>query len=405
MINKDLSKLKIDKSNVKYYRSTQKKLFFKILTFIGIPILGLILYLLIFNPVVEVEVTTVSKVYPSQMFTLLNASGYVVAQRKASVASKITGQIEWLGVEEGSQVKKGQIIARLEGKDARAAREQAKANLDNAVSNLEMAKVEMNDATLQYNRQKELLSYGIVSQSEFDIAEARYRRAKAAVSAAESSIHAYKAALHSADVAVNYTYIRAPFDAVVLTKDADIGDIITPLGAAANAKAAVVTIADMDSLLVEADVSESNLQKVKVDQPCEIQLDALPETRFRGKVHMIVPTADRSKASVMIKVKFLDKDKRILPEMSAKVAFLERPVTEEEQKPKIAVNTETVVTYNSSKFAFLIKDNYVTKVPLTTGTQIGDMVEVLDGVKPGDKVVLNPPKTLKDGSRIKIEEK
>ncbi|MDN3509777.1 MAG: efflux RND transporter periplasmic adaptor subunit [Candidatus Jettenia sp.] len=405
MINKDLSKLKIDKSNVKYYRSTQKKLFFKILTFIGIPILGLILYLLIFNPVVEVEVTTVSKVYPSQMFTLLNASGYVVAQRKASVASKITGQIEWLGVEEGSQVKKGQIIARLEGKDARAAREQAKANLDNAVSNLEMAKVEMNDATLQYNRQKELLSYGIVSQSEFDIAEARYRRAKAAVSAAESSIHAYKAALHSADVAVNYTYIRAPFDAVVLTKDADIGDIITPLGAAANAKAAVVTIADMDSLLVEADVSESNLQKVKVDQPCEIQLDALPETRFRGKVHMIVPTADRSKASVMIKVKFLDKDKRILPEMSAKVAFLERPVTEEEQKPKIAVNTETVVTYNSSKFAFLIKDNYVKKVPLTTGTQIGDMVEVLDGVKPGDKVVLNPPKTLKDGSRIKIEEK
>ncbi|NUO10190.1 MAG: efflux RND transporter periplasmic adaptor subunit, partial [Candidatus Brocadia sp.] len=109
MINKDLSKLKIDKSNVKYYHSTRKKLFFKILAFIGIPILGLILYLLIFNPVVEVEVTTVSKVYPSQMFTLLNASGYVVAQRKASVASKITGQIEWLGVEEGSQVKKGQI--------------------------------------------------------------------------------------------------------------------------------------------------------------------------------------------------------------------------------------------------------------------------------------------------------
>ncbi|KAA0249441.1 MAG: efflux RND transporter periplasmic adaptor subunit [Candidatus Jettenia sp. AMX1] len=375
MINKDLAKLTIDKSNVKYYHSTRKKLFFKILAFIGIPILGLILYLLIFNPVVEVEVTTVSKVYPSQMFTLLNASGYVVAQRKASVASKIT------------------------------AREQAKANLDNAISNLKIAKVEMNDALLHYNRQKELVSHGIVPQSEFDIAEARYKRAKAAVSAAESSIHAYKAALRSADVAVNYTYIRAPFDAVVLTKDADIGDIITPLGAAANAKAAVVTIADMDSLLVEADVSESNLQKVKVDQPCEIQLDALPETRFRGKVHMIVPTADRSKASVMIKVKFLDRDKRVLPEMSAKVAFLERPVTEEEQKPKTAVNTETVVTYNSSKFAFLIKDNHVTKVPLTTGTQIGDMVEVLDGVKPGDKVVINPPRTLKDGSRIKIEEK
>lgn len=405
MVNRDLSKLKIDKSHIKYYHSTRKKLFFKILAFIGIPILGLILYLLVFNPVVEVDVSTVSQVYPSQMFTLLNASGYVVAQRKASVASKITGQIEWLGVEEGSQVKKGQIIARLEGKDAMAALEQARANLDNAISNLEMAKVEMNDATLQYNRQKELLSHGIVSQSEFDAAEARYKRAKAAVSAAESSTHAYKAALHSANVALNYTYIRAPFDAVVLTKNADIGDIITPLGAAANAKAAVVTIADMDSLLVEADVSESNLQKVKVNQPCEIQLDALPETRFRGMVHMIVPTADRSKASVMIKVKFLDRDKRILPEMSAKVAFLERPVTGEEQKPKTAVNTNAVVTYDSSKFTFLIKDDRVTKVPLTTGIQIGDMIEVLEGVKPGDKVVINPSRTLKDGSRIKIEEK
>lgn len=405
MVNRDLSKLKIDKSHIKYYRSTRKKLFFKILAFIGIPILGLILYLLVFNPVVEVDVSTVSQVYPSQMFTLLNASGYVVAQRKASVASKITGQIEWLGVEEGSQVKKGQIIARLEGKDAMAAREQARANLDNAISNLEMAKVEMNDATLQYNRQKELLSHGIVSQSEFDIAQARYKRAKAAVSAAESSTHAYKAALHSANVALNYTNIRAPFDAVVLTKNADIGDIITPLGAAANAKAAVVTIADMDSLLVEADVSESNLQKVKVNQPCEIQLDALPETRFRGMVHMIVPTADRSKASVMIKVKFLDRDKRILPEMSAKVAFLERPVTGEEQKPKTAVNANAVVTYDSSKLTFLIKDDRVTKVPLTTGIQIGDMIEVLEGVKPGDKVVINPSRTLKDGSRIKIEEK
>ena len=112
---------------------------------------------------------------------------------------------------------------------------------------------------------------------------------------------------------MRYTFIRAPFDAVVLTKEADVGDIVAPLGAAATARAAVVTIADMDSLLVEADVSESNLQKVKIGRPCEIQLDALPENRFRGTVHMIVPTADRSKASVMVKVKFLDKDDRILP--------------------------------------------------------------------------------------------
>ncbi len=154
---------------------------------------------------------------------------------------------------------------------------------------------------------------------------------------------ASEAALKGAEVAVEYTLIRAPFDAVVLTKNADVGDIVTPIGAAANAKAAVVTVADMDSLKVEADVSEANLELVRVGQPCEIQLDALPEARFRGRVHMIVPTADRSKATVMVKVGFVDEDPRILPEMSAKVAFLSRPPTAAEKEPRTAVARSAVV--------------------------------------------------------------
>ncbi len=404
MTNGDLSKLRIDKSGIMHYRSTRKRLLFRITAFALILIIGFVLYRLVFHPVVEVRVSTVSQMYPSQTFTMLNASGYVVAQRKASVASKITGRLEWLGVEEGSQVKKGQVIARLEGEDAKAAREQAEANLNNAVSNKEMAKVELEDAVLHYNRQKELFSHGIIARSEFDIAEARYKKAKASLAAAESAINAHKAALHSADVSFKYTFIRAPFDAVVLTKDADVGDIVTPLGAAANAKAAVVTIADMNSLLVETDVSESNLQKVTIDQPCEIQLDALPEVRFRGIVHMIVPTADRSKASVMVKVKFLDKNDRILPEMSAKVAFLERPVTPEEQKPRIILDPDTIVTNNSDKFVFVVKEDRAVEIPVTIGTQTADTVEVLEGIKPGDKVVVDPPKNLKDGTKVSILE-
>lgn len=405
MINKDISKLKIEKSDAIQYRRIRRKLSLKVAAVILALIIGFILYRLVFNPVVEVKVATVSQVYPSQMYALLNASGYVVAQRKASVASKITGRLEWLGVEEGNKVKKGQVIARLEGEDAAAARDQAIANLENAVFNLDMAKAEMSDATLHYDRQKELLLQGVVPQSELDIAEARYKKAKASVAAAESAINAYKAALHFARISYRYTFIRAPFDAVVLTKNADVGDIVAPLGAAATARAAVVTIADMDSLLVEADVSESNLQKVKTGQPCEIQLDALPETRFRGIVHMIVPTADRSKASVMVKVKFVDKDDRILPEMSAKVAFLEKPVTEEEQKPKTALNGNAILMLDNTRFVFLIAENYAYKTPLTTGIEIGNMIEVLDGVKPGDKVVMNPPKKLRDGMRIKVKEK
>jgi RND family efflux transporter MFP subunit len=190
-----------------------------------------------------------------------------------------------------------------------------------------------------------------------------------------------------------------------LTKDADIGDIVTPLGAAANAKAAVVNIADMGSLEVEADVSESNLSWVRAGQPCEIQLDALPEQRFRGEIHMIVPTADRSKATVMVKVRFIDKDKRILPEMSAKVAFLSRPVTGEEKKPRIALNQSAVVNRKNLKTVFLVKGNRVVEAPVSLGGPIGDMVEVLQGVKVGDQVVLNPSDRLKEGSKIKIEEK
>jgi len=405
VVNKDISKLKIDKSDAMQYRRGRRKLLLKITMLASALIIGFILYRIVFNPVIEVKVATVSQVYPSQTFTLLNASGYVVAQRKAAVASKITGRLEWLGVEEGSKVKKGQVIAKLEGEDAAAARDQAIANLDNAMFNLDMAKAEMNDATLHYDRQKELLSQGVVPQSELDIAEARYKKARAAVAAAESAINACKAALHFARIALRYTFIRAPFDAVVLTKNADVGDIVAPLGAAATARAAVVTIADMDSLLVEADVSESNLQKVKIGQPCEIHLDALPENRFRGMVHMIVPTADRSKASVMVKVKFLDKDDRILPEMSAKVAFLERSVTPEEQNPKTALNSNAIMMNNNTRSVFLINENRVYKTPLTTGSQIGDLIEVLNGVKSGDKVVVNPPKNLRDGMRIKVKEK
>jgi RND family efflux transporter MFP subunit len=245
----------------------------------------------------------------------------------------------------------------------------------------------------------------VVARQTYDDVLARYEKAVAGVAAAEAALKAATAALEGAAALLEFTLIRAPFDAVVLTKDADIGDIVTPLGAAANAKAAVVTIADMTSLEVEADVSESNLSRVKLGQPCEIQLDALPDQRFRGEIHLIVPTADRSKATVMVKVRFVDKDSRILPEMSAKVAFLSRSVTGEEKKPRIAVNQSAVVSRKSHQEVFLVKGNSLVETPVSLGGPIGDMVEVLQGVKVGDVVVLNPADRLKNGSKIKIEEK
>ena len=404
MPDDDVSKLKINKSAVAFKTGKRKRWVYWILVVL-LPGLATFLYFKGFlTPSVSVEVANVSQIYPSQTFTLLNASGYVVAQRKAAVASKTTGLLVSLSVEEGSRIKEGQVIARLESDDVLAQRDQASANLNVARFNIDQAQADLNDATLTYNRNRELLSQGYVSQAEYDASEARYKRAKAAVAGAEAAVEASSAALQGARVSLEYTLIRAPFDAVVLTKNADIGDIVTPVSGAANAKAAVVTIADMDSLQVEADVSESNLGLVRVGQPCEIQLDAIPGSRFRGVVHMIVPTADRSKATVMIKVRFLDKDKGILPEMSAKVAFLKRPVKPEEQKLRTALNPAAVITRNGRHTVFLIKDDRVTETPVTLGDRLGDMVEVLGGVKAGERVVLKPQEKMRKGMRVKVAE-
>jgi len=405
MADQDLSKLKIDKTKVMFKPRKRRRFIYLALIIVAFILLGFLYAKGVFTPAVEVQVATVTQIYPSQTFTVLNASGYVVPQRKAALASKVTGRLVWLGVEEGNRIKKDQLIARLESEDVKAAKDQAKANVEAARFNLEQTKAEFRDATLSFDRYKELMARGVIARATYDAALARYEKALAAVEAAEANLKASMAALEGADVSIEYTLIRAPFDAIVLTKNADIGDIVTPIGAAANAKAAVVTIADMNSLQVEADVSESNLTRIKPGQPCEIQLDALPEARLRGAIYMIVPTADRSKATVMVKVRFIDRDPRILPEMSAKVAFLSRAVTADDQKPRTALNQAAVVTRKDKKIVFRVKEDKAIETSVTLGEQIGDMIEVREGVKAGDQVVLNPPNRLKNGFKIKVAEK
>ncbi len=405
MAKEDLSKLKIEKSAKAFQPKSRKKWIYLILLMAGLAVAGTLYLNGWVSPAIPVEVATVSQLYPSQTLSQLSASGYVVAQRKAAVASKITGRLVALMVEEGSRVKEGQVIARLENEDALAARDQAEANLKLAKANLESAKAQLEEATKTYERYKQLVGGGYIAKSQFDSAEAAYQRAQAAVAAAEASVRAGVAGVQSANVLVDYALIRAPFDAVVLTKNADIGDIVTPLGAAANAKASVVTIADLKSLEVEADVSETNLALVKVGQPCEIQLDAIPDARFKGGVHAIVPTADRSKATVLVKVGFLEKDPRILPEMRAKVSFLSRPVKEGEERPRTVVSPAALVKNGGKDTLFRVEGDRVIETPVTLGPPLGDLFEILGGVKAGDRVVTKPSKRLRNNSRIKIVEK
>jgi RND family efflux transporter MFP subunit len=350
----------------------------------------------------EVRVGSVSRVYPAQLLAKLKASGYVVAQRKADVAAKVTGQLMSIMVQEGSLVKKGQVIARLESADVSAQVEQATANLASARARVEQIRADMGNTILDFERKKKLVSSGAISRAEYDAAQSRYLSAKASLDAARSDVRSGEAALKLADVTLSYYEIRSPFDAVVLTKNADVGDIITPFGAAANAKAAVVTIADLSSLQVEVDVSESSIGLVRVGLPCDILLDALPDERFQGVVDTIVPTVDKSKATVLVKVRFSSHDPRILPEMSAKVGFLSKALNPAELRSRTMVNVSAIQGSGALRYAYIVQGQRVQKKAVRTGMAIMDMVEVEDGLKPEDTVVMNPPKGLGDNSKITI---
>ncbi|MEI7636448.1 MAG: efflux RND transporter periplasmic adaptor subunit [Syntrophus sp. (in: bacteria)] len=402
----DIVKLKIEKSEKVVKPSRYKKkpliiaaIILQLLVTAGLYFGGII------APAISVDVTTISQIYPSQSISILNASGYIVAQRKAAVASKVTGRLVALMVEEGSKVTQGQVIARMENVDVTAFRDQAAANLNTVRATLEQVKSERDIALLEYTRYKKLFESNFVAKSDYDVTATRYKRAVEGVKGAEATVKAGIAALQNAEAGLDYTLVRAPFDAVVLTKNADVGDIVTPMGSAANAKAAVVTIADMKSLQVEADVSETSIASIRVGQPCDIQLDALPNMRFQGEVYTIVPTVDRSKATVLVKVRFLDKDPRMLPDMSAKVSFLSRRLEPEELKPRLAVNQSALISRGNKTFVFLLQGNRVKETLVQVGSKLGDMTEITSGLKPGDRVVIKPSKGLKDGSRIKVAER
>ncbi|HDM75102.1 MAG TPA: efflux RND transporter periplasmic adaptor subunit [Deltaproteobacteria bacterium] len=406
MENEELEILRIDREE-EFEAQNQKWKKFFIVLFVLLILAGC-LFLLhrigLIGGKPKVVIATVSRIYPSELFSAFHASGYVVAQRKAALSSKITGRLAYLGVEEGSRVKKGEVIAILEKDDLEAAVERAKANVEAAKSKLNFDLAEEKDARKEYLRYKRLVKKDVASQSAYDRVEARYQKAVAAVQTDRFQIEAAKAALEEARVALQYAYIRAPFDGIVLRKFADIGEAVAPFGSATNAKAAVVTLADIHSMMVEADVAESNISNVRPDQPCEIQLDAIPNKRFPGKVHVIVPTADRAKATITVKVKFLEFDPRIMPEMSARVNFLTKPLSPEESRPRLAIPERALLKSTSVPTVFKVIKNRLQKTQIKTGKLLKDYVEVLEGLQIGDKIVLNHGNKLRDGQKVKIAE-
>ena len=388
--NADLSSLKISRTEGPQSNSFKMKIVIWVAILIAILAAAYFGINLLLQKTIEVKLVTVEFQSASQSNTILTASGYVVAQRKASVASKGTGRLVYLGVVEGDEVKKDQILARIEDSDI-------KAQLEEAEANLKFYEADLKEAENNYKREVELLEKGLSSAQLFDRAEANYKRLLASLEIAKARILQYEVALEN-------TIIRAPFDGTVLTKNAEIGEVVAPLSASTTSRGAVVLIADMNSLLVEADVSESNIEKIEVNWDCEIVLDAYPDKNYAGFVFKIVPTADRSKATVMVKVGFKNYDSRVLPEMSAKVLFLNEVLdpSSADHKPVLVVPFSSIKQEAGKTLVFIVSKDIVEPLSISTGKRLGKYIEVTSGLRKGDKIIESVDEYITQGIKVKI---
>ncbi len=386
---KDLSALKIDQSQRSGPPGRWKRWLH--LLWLLVPVIVYFGYQLTLKkvaPALQVKTDVATFVSGTEASVELVATGYVVAQVKADVASNATGLLKRINVEEGDVVRLDEVIAELENEDI-------KANLEMAQANLRLSQADSVVSELNYVRQKNLLERGFTSAEIFEGATASYHRALA-------SVEAMKANVRAAEVAYENTIIRAPFTGTILIKNADIGEMVAPFAAASTSKGAVVTMADMTSLEVEADVSESNIQKVIKGAPCEIVLDAYPQVKYPGYVKKIVPTADRTRATVMTKIAFKQIDSRVLPEMSARVNVLPIKQEKEASAPAktLVVKNEAITQREGQTVVFVVQQGYGRQTAVTAGRGLGQVTEILSGLKGGERVILFPPGGLKDGDKV-----
>ena len=388
--NADLSALQIDRAQAQTHgRGLSRWLL------IGVPAVALLVVTAAvlarsLGGAIPVRLTPATLVAPAQANVVTIASGYVVAQRKAAVASKATGRLVYLGVVEGDRVRQGQVIARIEDSDV-------KAQLAQAQANLQLGNADLRDATRALERQRILRDSNLASAEAYDAAEARHARVLATIAIAQAGVDA-------AQVALENTVIRAPFAGTVLTQNADVGEVVAPLAGSALSKANVVTLADLASLQVEVDVSESNIEQVQAGQPCEIVLDAYPDVRYPGSVAKIVPTADRAKATVQVKVAFNRYDARVLPEMSAKVHFLPRedPAAHADTVPVLTVPASAVVLRDGHSVVYTVSSGRAVEQTVVVGRRVGMGVAVLQGLAVGTQVIDSVDARIRRGVKVRL---
>jgi len=333
---------------------------------------------------------------PNAGMPILTASGYLVARRQSVVSSRIQGVISTLLVEEGSVVKQGDVLATLDNADYLAA-------IDKAKADIEYSKADLAEAMRQERLQEGLYKNKVTSQDALDAAKAKVALARATILQNQATLEVQQANL-------SFTTIRAPFAGVVVKKMTEAGESVAPIPPGVNlstSSGAIVAIADMNSLEAEVDVNESNVAELHSGQPAEVDVQAIPNHKYRGVLRQVIPTADRTKATVTVKVSIMDKDKYLKPEMSCNVTFLQPPKPAEQKgsAPQriVTLPKDAVTTRDGKSVVFEIEDNKVRLLPVTTGADLHGQIIITSGLSGTETVVNNPPQKLQDGDTVKLK--
>ena len=410
----DLSKLRIDRDAPP---SGARRAFIWNVVFAGIVVAAIAIVLVVMQQRSVAAVQTVLVTSSSEPAaatggagaTSVTANGYVVARTRASVSSKVAGRLAYLGVAEGSFVQQGAVIARLENADYDAQVAQAAANVASGQARLVEAQADHEQQEREARRMRDIRAKNaqLLSQQEVDAAETRAATAAARVRSAAAGVTASEAALRFAHVNLDNTEIRAPFTGTVLRKEAEVGEVVAPSVGGGLTRGAVVTMADLRSLEVDVDVNEAYIGRIRPGQGARITLDAYPDTSFAGHVRQVVPTADRQRATVQVKVAIVDRDPRILPEMGARVDFLEPEARRAQGAaapvvPRIRVPAAAVREEGGRTVVWLVRDGRLDSRVVQAGPTSAGFREIRSGLAGGELLVVGGVETPKAGLRVKV---
>lgn len=357
-----------------------------------------------------VEVVTATSPAPGGSEGILNASGYVTPRNRATIAAKITGRVTGVFFDEGTHVHKGQLLATLDDSDARKALDSAKADREASQAAIADLQVQLRLAEIQLHRADELRKAGVQSQEQLDTASASADSLKAKIEMTKQQVLAADARIRESQQAVDNCVINAPYDGIVVSKDAQVGEMVSPVSAGGGfTRTGIATIVDMNSNEIEVDVNEAYISRVKDHQRVTAILDAYPNWEIPSHVRTVIPSADRQKATVKVRISFDKLDPRILPDMGIKVTFLsDEPVKKKNgaaAAPAVAavLPNDALRDENGKKIVFLVKNDHVERRAVSVGNTVGTSTEILSGLVAGDSVVLRGPANLQDGQAVEIK--